>query len=110
MDAEDTRIGRRLREVRYWRGKSLRVVAGLAGISEGYLSRLERGERPVDRRTLVVSLANALQVSPSELVGQPAMLDDRAMAEAQATIPAVRLALFGTRLFWYPPRWRCAGD
>ena len=99
MNAEDSRtIGRRLREVRYWRGKSLRVVAELAGISEGYLSRLEWGERPVDRRSLIVSLANALQVAPTELIGQPAMLDDRAMAEAQATIPAVRLALVGARL------------
>ncbi|MFY9806466.1 MAG: hypothetical protein WAK86_04270, partial [Pseudonocardiaceae bacterium] len=34
MDVEDARtIGQRLREIRYWRGKSLRVVAELAGIS-----------------------------------------------------------------------------
>ncbi|MGH3803179.1 MAG: helix-turn-helix domain-containing protein [Pseudonocardiaceae bacterium] len=45
-------IGRRIREIRDWRGMTLDVVAGLAGISEGYLSRLERGERPVNRRLL----------------------------------------------------------
>jgi hypothetical protein len=42
VDVEQLRtIGQRLREIRYWRGKSLRVVAELAGISESYLSRLE---------------------------------------------------------------------
>lgn len=51
VDVEEVRtIGQRLREIRYWRGKSLRVVAELAGISESYLSRLERSERQVDRR------------------------------------------------------------
>jgi hypothetical protein len=51
VDVEEARtIGQRLREIRYWRGKSLRVVAELAGISESHLSRLERGERQVDRR------------------------------------------------------------
>jgi transcriptional regulator with XRE-family HTH domain len=41
MDAAQPRtIGQRLREIRHWRGKTLRVVAELAGISESYLSRL----------------------------------------------------------------------
>lgn len=55
----DRTIGRRLREVRVWRRKSLRAVAELAGISESYLSRLERGERPVDRRSTLEALARA---------------------------------------------------
>lgn len=69
MDAtEDARtIGRRLREVRYARRKSLRVVAGLAGISPAYLSRLESGQRALDRRSLIVALAEALEVAPTEL-------------------------------------------
>lgn len=63
MHADDARtIGRRLREIRYWRGKSLRVVAELAGITESHLSRLERGERPLDRRSRLEALATALQV------------------------------------------------
>lgn len=68
---DDRTIGRRLREVRYWRGKSLRVVAGLAGISESYLSRLESGERALDRRSLIVALASALEIAPSDLTGLP---------------------------------------
>lgn len=35
-------IGQRLREIRHWRGKSLRVVAELAGITESDLC-LSRG-------------------------------------------------------------------
>lgn len=72
MDVGDARtIGQRLREIRHWRGKSLRVVAELAGISESYLSRLERGGRQVDRRSLLEALAAALRVAPSEITGQP---------------------------------------
>lgn len=39
-------LGRRLREIRAWRGLSLEAAAGLAGISYGYLGKLERGEKP----------------------------------------------------------------
>ncbi|WP_106179835.1 helix-turn-helix domain-containing protein [Prauserella shujinwangii] len=60
-------VGRNLRAIRHARGKSLAVVAGLAGISASYLSRLESGERALDRRSLIVALANALDVAPSEI-------------------------------------------
>jgi transcriptional regulator with XRE-family HTH domain len=68
---ESSDIGRRLRQIRHARGKSLAVVAGLAGISESYLSRLEHGQRALDRRSLIVALANALEISPSELTKLP---------------------------------------
>jgi hypothetical protein len=72
MDVDDARtIGRRVRQVRYARRKSLAVVAGLAEISTGHLSRIERGERALDRRSLIVGLANALEVAPSELTSLP---------------------------------------
>ncbi|WP_158228068.1 helix-turn-helix transcriptional regulator [Pseudonocardia sp. MH-G8] len=60
-------IGRRLREIRLWRGLSLRAVAELAGFSASYLSLIERGQRPVDKRSTLESLAAALRVAPSEL-------------------------------------------
>ncbi|RKT83201.1 Transcriptional regulator, contains XRE-family HTH domain [Saccharopolyspora antimicrobica] len=89
-------IGKRLREIRRARGKSLTVIAGLAGISASYLSRLESGERALDRRSLVVDLANALEVAPSELTDVPLAVprersDDHALAQ-------VRLALLATSL------------
>jgi transcriptional regulator with XRE-family HTH domain len=43
MDEDARTIGWRVRQIRYARRKSLAAVAGLAGISEGHLSRLERG-------------------------------------------------------------------
>ncbi|MBV9013226.1 MAG: helix-turn-helix domain-containing protein [Pseudonocardiales bacterium] len=68
MDVDDARtIGRRVRQIRLSRGKSLRVVAGLAGMSKSKLSLIERGELALDRRSDIVALANALHVAPSEL-------------------------------------------
>ncbi|MGH3831596.1 MAG: helix-turn-helix domain-containing protein, partial [Pseudonocardiaceae bacterium] len=98
MADERQDIARRLRELRAWRRKTLKVIAELAGITEGHLSRLESGKRQLDKRSTIAALAAALEVSPSELIGQPVRWEDPAMAEAQATIPALRVALVGTEL------------
>ncbi len=89
--AGERTIGRRLRAVRLARRKSLRAVAGLAGISPSHLSRLENGERALDRRSLIVALANALQIAPSELTGLP--IPAPGDGDADAAISAVRRAL-----------------
>ncbi len=68
-DNDNSIIGEQLRRIRRSRGKSQGVIAGLAGISTGHLSRLESGHRALDRRSLTVRLANALQVAPSEITG-----------------------------------------
>lgn len=91
MNPDEPHIGRRLREIRHWRGKPLRVVAGLAGISESYLSRLESGERALDRRSLIVALANALEISPQELTALPVPAPGNGGTDAD--IRAVRYAL-----------------
>lgn len=83
----------RIREIRTWRRKSLTVVAGLAGISAGYLSRLERGERSLDSRRLLFALADALQVAPSEITGQPYPPSDAAEAAGHAAMQALRAVL-----------------
>jgi transcriptional regulator with XRE-family HTH domain len=62
-------IGERVRELRRWRGLTLSEVAGLAGITKQYLSMIENGRRPLDRRSLISALATALRVSETELVG-----------------------------------------
>lgn len=89
-------IGRRLRQLRHARGKSLAVIAGRAGISASYLSRLESGERALDRRSLIRDLADALEVAPGEITGAaaaaPGPLDeDRA-------VNAVRVALLAASM------------
>ncbi len=93
MDAEDDplTIGRRVRQIRNTRKKSLRVVAGLAGISASSLSRIENGLRALDSRSEIVGLANALQVAPSELVKLP--VPAPANGDRETAVTAVRRAL-----------------
>ena len=64
-------IGRRLRRIRDARGKSLVVIAQLAGISKSKLDRIERGEVALDKLSDIVALANALQIAPDDLVRLP---------------------------------------
>ena len=89
----DNVIGRRLREIRSWRGLSLTVTAELAGLSKAYLSRIERGERPVQRRATLESLAQALQVAPSELTGQPYPPGNETEAVGHCAVPMLRAVL-----------------
>jgi transcriptional regulator with XRE-family HTH domain len=89
-------IGRTLRQIRHARGKSLAVVAGLAGISPSYLSRLESGDRALDRRSLIAALAEALDVAPSEITGAELAVpgeadDDRAMNDVRLALLAVSM-------------------
>jgi transcriptional regulator with XRE-family HTH domain len=44
---------------------SLKATAELAGITESYLSRIERNQRPVNSRSLLEAIAAALRVAPS---------------------------------------------
>lgn len=92
MDSEEARtIGRRVRQIRYARRKSLRVVADLAGISKASLSRIERGERLLDSRSETVALANALGVAPSELIKLPVPAPGN--EQVDDAVKAVRRAL-----------------
>ncbi len=91
MDAEEARtIGWRLRRVREDRGKSLRVIAGLAGLTTSTLHRIEHGQRAVTLSE-IVALANALEIAPSELTRLP--VPAPANGHTDSTTEAVRLAL-----------------
>ncbi|OLR92991.1 helix-turn-helix domain-containing protein [Actinokineospora bangkokensis] len=87
-------IGARARRIRVRRGLSLEVAAGLVGVSKGYLSMLERGERAFSRRGLLEDLAAALGASVVDLTGQPYLPGDRASALALAALPEISVALF----------------
>jgi transcriptional regulator with XRE-family HTH domain len=97
MNAMQARsIGGRIREIRVWRGMGLKVTAELAGITESYLSRIERNQRPVNRRSLLEAIAAALRVAPSELAGQPfppSAKADEVAVETQAAVIALDAAL-----------------
>ena len=93
MDVDDDArtIGQRLRQIRKARGKSLEVIAGLAGISRSNLSRIERGERALDSRSETVALANALQIAPRDLTRLPVPAPGN--GDTDTAIDAVRQAL-----------------
>lgn len=86
-------IGERVACWRRRRGKSQRVLAGLAGMSQPYLSQIESGQKPVDRRATLIALANALQVSVADLAGATGDPTDPAKASATAYVPEIRRAL-----------------
>jgi transcriptional regulator with XRE-family HTH domain len=93
MDIEGEHIGRRVREIRTWRRLNLTAVADLSGMSAGYLSRIERGERPVTKRSTLEALARSLRVSPTELTGKPYTPVDPVSNEAHAAITAIETVL-----------------
>ncbi|MGH3834599.1 MAG: helix-turn-helix domain-containing protein [Pseudonocardiaceae bacterium] len=94
VDAEEVTevraIGWRVRRIRDSRGKSLRVIAGLAGMSTSTLHRIEHGRHAVTLSE-IVRLAAALQVPPSELTKLP--VPAPANGHTDSTTEAVRLAL-----------------
>jgi helix-turn-helix protein len=91
VDDDAGMIGHRLRRIRQAQRKSLRVVAGLAGISASQLSRIETGQRALDSYAQAVALADALQIVPSELVRLPVPAPGN--GHTDSAIEAVRLAL-----------------
>src|SRR5690242_21197963 len=61
-------LGERLRAIRHLRRKTLKEVAGAAGLSESFLSQLERGRTNATIATLQ-RLATALGIDVSDLFG-----------------------------------------
>lgn len=65
------RIGQNVRDARLFRDMSLETLAGLVGRSKGWLSKVENGHTRLDRRSDIRGLAEALEVSASDLLGEP---------------------------------------
>ena len=76
----DTRVRRRLRELRTSQGLTLHQVAERASLDVSTLSRLEAGKRRLALDHLP-ALAAALGVSADELVGSPPPQDPRVRAK-----------------------------
>src|ERR1700754_4472281 len=64
-------IGVRVRRWRLKRNLSQRVLADLAGVTQGYIAQIESGTSPLDKRSTQLALARALQVSLADLTGHP---------------------------------------
>ncbi|MFR9780724.1 helix-turn-helix domain-containing protein [Micromonospora sp. MS34] len=83
--------------IRYWRmrrgGMSQAVLAGLAGVSQSYISQVESGRKTIDRRSTLVAIAAALQVTVADLLGQGTEPGDPARERAAEWVPAIWSAL-----------------
>ncbi len=86
-------IGQRVRECRRYRGLTLQQLADRAGLSKGFLSLVENGKRRLDNIGHITAIADALEVSPTELTGQPYPPMDPTQSQAHASLTAIRLAL-----------------
>lgn len=87
-------VGSRIRAWRRRRnGMSQQVLADLAGVTQGYISAIEAGKRPLDRRSTQVAIANALNISVAQLVGFSADRTDPLLDRAVSHVPAVRQVL-----------------
>lgn len=64
----DPSIGGRVKRLRRRRGKSQAVLAGLIGKSASWLSKVERGERLIDRLSVLQDIARVLEVDIRELL------------------------------------------
>ncbi len=91
-------VGDRVRACRHYRGMSLKLLADLSGLSKGFLSMVENGQRHLTRRQHLAAVAEALQVSVADLIGQPYAPADPGQGGAHASVPDVRLALMGSSL------------
>lgn len=101
METDLQHIGQEIRRIRNWRGMTLEAVAGLAGISKGYLSKIENGNAALERRKTLHAIASALQISPAELVGSQFFTVGSGgpdSDDAKGSIPDIRLALLQTSL------------
>lgn len=89
--APDIPIGERLRFYRQSQHKSQAVIAGLAGVTEDYLSKVERGLKTPTIATLH-RLAVALGVSVPVLLGEPAVSDRSVVHPVASRIQAALMS------------------
>ncbi|MBO0701465.1 MAG: helix-turn-helix transcriptional regulator [Candidatus Dormibacteraeota bacterium] len=92
MAARVVPIGERVALYRHRRGMSQVKLAALTNRSESWVSKVERGEKPVERLSVLAELARALDVPVSELAGTAPGLADR-KADQHAAAQEIRLLL-----------------
>ena len=86
-------LGERVAELRRRRGLSQRELAVEVGRSESWVSQVERDVLPVERVSVLQSLAEALGVAVRDLRPEPSTVEQPLSAENQ--LASLRLALTG---------------
>ncbi len=89
---DNNSLGERIAAHRRRRGISQTVLAGLVGRSVSWLSQVERGEREVDKLSVLIPLARALRVDLSTLVGEELNFS-RTAGPSLAAVDAIRAAM-----------------
>ena len=89
---ENLTVGERVAWYRRRRGMSQEVLAGLIGRTADWLQRAENNRIQLDRLSVIRSLAQVLDVSIGDLIGEPMLLDWTADSRTQ-TVPALRAVL-----------------
>jgi transcriptional regulator with XRE-family HTH domain len=93
---ENLTIGERVAWYRRRRGMSQEVLAGLVGRTTDWLSKIENNRIELDRLSVIRRLAETLDVSLGDLIGEPALLDWTAES-GTSTVPALRAVLMDYR-------------
>jgi transcriptional regulator with XRE-family HTH domain len=94
-------VGERIRHRRRARGLSQLRLAGLIDRTEDWVSKVERGEIPVDRISVLVRVADALKVPLSYLLGEQSWAGERSdppnetagLCKALSTLPGLPKAV-----------------
>ncbi|MEV4462562.1 helix-turn-helix transcriptional regulator [Micromonospora echinofusca] len=89
-------IGERVAWYRRRRGLSQEVLAGLIGRTADWLGKIENNRIELDRLSVIKSLAETLDISLGDLLGEPSLLDWTADSGTE-TVPALRAALMNYR-------------
>ncbi|WP_416382265.1 helix-turn-helix domain-containing protein [Nocardia transvalensis] len=72
---QDLTIGERVAWYRRRRGMSQEALGGLVGRTEDWVSRVENNRISLDRLSVIRLLADALDVSLGDLIGEPMLLE-----------------------------------
>lgn len=94
--SENLTIGERVAWYRRRRGMSQEALAGLVGRTDEWLRKAENNRMELDRLSVIRRLADALDVSLGDLIGEPALLD-WTPDSGTSTVPALRAVLMDYR-------------
>ncbi|MFF6794337.1 helix-turn-helix domain-containing protein [Streptomyces filamentosus] len=86
-------IGRRVRAARVAAGLTQEELAGLVGRSVSWMESVEAGRMPLDRFSVICSIADVCDVDPVWILGQPYRLRGDGGASGHAFVPALRAVL-----------------